>query len=240
MQIGLLQCDHVSEQFRHISADYPEVFRALFARHAPQIELRVYDVCHGELPAQVDECAGYITTGSRYSVYDDVEWIDQLADFVRRVYQANQKFVGICFGHQMIAHALGGKVAKADSGWGIGIKAVNLSQQRDWMTPQLASYQLLLSHQDQVLVAPRGAEVLGGNEHCPISMLAIGDNMLGIQAHPEFSVEYARELMEARRERIGSATVDQAQTTLLTPTDSAVIVRWIEAFFGSASSPAPE
>jgi GMP synthase-like glutamine amidotransferase len=230
MQIGLLQCDHVSEQFRHVSPDYPEVFRALFATHAPQIELRVYDVCHGELPAQVDECAGYITTGSRYSVYDDVDWIHQLADFVRRVHQANQKYVGICFGHQMLAHALGGKVAKADSGWGIGIKPVSLNQRRAWMQPDIDTYQLLLSHQDQVLIAPPGAEILGGNGHCPISMLAVGDHMLGIQAHPEFSVDYARELMEARRERIGSEIVDQAQATLLSPTDSAMIVSWIEAF----------
>lgn len=240
MQIGLLQCDHVAEQFQHIIQDYPQAFQELFARHAPHVQLRVYDVCHGELPQRVDECAGYITTGSRFSVYDDVDWIHQLADFVRHVHESRQKFVGICFGHQMIAHALGGKVAQAQQGWGIGAKTVTLHQQRPWMQPEQTHYQLLLSHQDQVLALPEGAQVLGGNDHCPVSMLAVGDHMLGIQAHPEFSADYARELMESRRERIGSEAIDRAQATLLSPTDSAVIVRWIEAFFSSDSLAAPE
>jgi GMP synthase-like glutamine amidotransferase len=233
MIIGLLQCDHVSEPFQHIIPDYPQAFRDLFARYAPEISLRVYDVCHGELPQSVEECEGYITTGSKYSVYDDVPWIHQLADFVRQIHAHKSKLVGICFGHQMIAHALGGKVAKSQSGWGIGTKPVELHQPKPWMQPEKQSYRLLLSHQDQVLTLPEGAELLGGNDHCPISMLGVDNHMLGIQAHPEFTPSYAEALMDSRLERIGRDPIQAAKPTLSENTDEATIMRWIEAFFRS-------
>jgi len=233
MNIGLLQCDHVSEPFQHIIPDYPDAFRDLFARYAPHISLRVYDVCHGELPQSIDECEGYITTGSKYSVYDDVPWIHQLADFVRLAYAHQRKFVGICFGHQMIAHALGGKVAKAQSGWGIGTKSVELQQTKAWMQPETRAYRLILSHQDQVLELPKEGEILGGNDHCPVSMFGVGEHMLGIQAHPEFTPQYAEALMDWRVERIGYDPIQAAKATLNAPTDEAIIVRWIDAFFSS-------
>lgn len=233
MNIGLLQCDHVSEPFQRIIPDYSDAFRDLFARYAPEIALRVYDVCHGELPQSVAECEGYIITGSKYSVYDDVPWVHQLAEFVRQVHAKKHKLVGICFGHQMIAHALGGKVAKASVGWGIGTKPVELQQTKAWMQPEKPSYRLLLSHQDQVLALPDDAEILGGNEHCPISMLAMGNHMLGIQAHPEFTAPYAEALMDSRLERIGRDPIRAAKETLDEATDEVTIARWIEAFFRS-------
>jgi len=231
MIIGLLQCDHVNPEFQHIISDYPQAFGDLFAKYAPDIQLRVYDVCHGELPQSIGECQGYITTGSRYSVYDNEPWIHALAEFVRQVHAHNAKFVGICFGHQLIAQALGGKVAKSDHGWCIGTKPVTLQETPAWMTPGQSEYRLLLSHQDQVLEVPQGGKVFGGNEHCPISMLGVGSNMLGIQAHPEFTPEYAAALMDARRERIGNETVEHAKQTLAEKTDEAAVVHWIDSFF---------
>ena len=231
MNIGLLQCDHVSDQFQHIISDYPDAFCDLFARHAPHISLRVYDVCHGVLPQSLDECDGYITTGSRYSVYDDEGWIHHLCEFVRQVHDQSRKLVGICFGHQMIAHALGGTVAKSDNGWGIGAKTVDILQTRPWMQPPQESYRLLVSHQDQVLALPPGAEVLGGNVHCPVSMFTVGNHMLGFQAHPEFTPDYAEALMDARLERIGYDVVQDARLTLNEPTDEVITMQWINAFF---------
>jgi GMP synthase-like glutamine amidotransferase len=90
---------------------------------------------------------------------------------------------------------------------------------------------LLVSHQDQVLALPHGAEVLGGNTHCPISMVVLGSHMLGIQAHPEFTPDYAEALMDARLERIGHDVVQDAKRTLNEPTDEAVVMQWIDAFF---------
>ena len=231
MNIGLLQCDHVRDQFQHLLADYSNAFCDRFARYAPEISLRVYDVCHGQLPVSVDECDGYITSGSSYSVYDDVDWINSLCAFVQQVHQEQRKFVGVCFGHQMIAHALGGAVAKSDNGWGIGVKTVDLLVTQPWMQPPHESYKLLVSHQDQVIELPHGAEVIGRNEHCPVSMFTLGNHMLGIQAHPEFTLDYAEALMDSRVARIGQAGVNAAKETLDEQTDEAVVVGWIERFF---------
>lgn len=237
MEIGLLQCDHVAEAFRHIVPDYDAQFAALFARHAPAVSLQVYDVCHGEMPAEVDECAAYIISGSKYSVYDDIPWIHDLAAFVRRLHDARHKLAGICFGHQMIAHALGGQVKKAGRGWGIGIKPVQIDLHKSWMQPELESYNLLLSHQDQVGVLPPEAEALGGNDHCPCSIFTVGEHFLGIQAHPEFTKPYAEALMNARVERIGQGTVEAARETLALHTDEAAVTGWIAAFL---AQPIPE
>lgn len=78
---------------------------------------------------------------------------------------------------------------------------------------------------------PAEAEILGGNEHCPISMLAMGNHMLGIQAHPEFTAPYAEALMDSRLERIGRDPIQAAKPTLAEATDEATIVHWIDAFF---------
>lgn len=230
MNIGLLQCDHVAEPFRHIVPDYSEQFANLFSRHAPAVSLRVYDVCHGELPASVDECAGYVISGSKYSVYDDIPWIHELAAFVRKLHENRRKLVGVCFGHQMIAHALGGEVKKTGRGWGIGVKPVQIKLRRSWMQPERETYNLLLSHQDQVEALPPDAEALGGNDHCPYSIFTVGEHFLGIQAHPEFIKPYAEALMGARVDRIGQTTVDAAKETLGMPTDEAAVTRWMETF----------
>ena len=122
MNVGLLECDHVLEKFRHIAGDY----RDMFAVWLPQFELQAFDVRNGEFPSSVDACDAYLTTGSRFSAYDDEAWIQQLKDFVRQLHEAEKPFVGICFGHQVLAEALGGKVEKAESGWG-----AELNQQGD-------------------------------------------------------------------------------------------------------------
>lgn len=230
MNIGLLQCDHVREEFQNIASDYSDMFRQFFAEHIPEIELTVYDVCHGELPNNVDLHDGYITTGSSHSVYEDIDWIHQLASFVRQLNEHQKKLVGICFGHQMIAHALGGRVERAESGWGIGIKSSEVKSTKAWMQPVQQEYNLLLSHQDQVMTLPPNGEVLAGNAHCPISMFGVGEHFLGIQAHPEFTVDYADALMQVRVDRIGQSTIDDAQSTLSRQQDDTEIAQWIHRF----------
>ncbi|MEQ8676346.1 MAG: hypothetical protein RIC84_24230 [Aggregatilineales bacterium] len=232
MRIGLLQCDHVNAEFQPLVGDYPDLFANLLTPAMPDIELVVYDVTQGQFPANVRECEGYISTGSRQSVYDDVAWIHDLSAFVRDLYANQQKFVGICFGHQMIAHALGGEVKKTGRGWGIGVKSVEINQPQAWMQPAMPAYNLLLSHQDQVETLPPDARVIGSNAHCPNSMIVVGEHFLGIQAHPEFTPQYAEALMCSRIERIGRETVDQALATLSTPIDSPAIAQWITAFLG--------
>ncbi len=230
MRIGLLVCDHVNAEFQPLVGDYPDLFANLLKPAAQEMELVIYDLTQGQFPADVHECDGYISTGSRYSVYDEVAWIHDLSAFVRELHAEEQKFVGICFGHQMIAHALGGEVKKTERGWGMGVKAVEIDHPQAWMQPALPAYNLLLSHQDQVETLPPDAVVIGSNTHCPNSMIAVGEHFLGIQAHPEFTTRYAEALYCSRVERIGQEKVETALATLNTPLDTLTMARWMAEF----------
>lgn len=223
MRLGLLVCDHVRPELRGISGDYEDMFRRLFADH-DQVEVVAYDAIGGELPWAPGECDAWLTTGSRHSVNDDAEWIRALEGFVRDVASARVPFIGICFGHQLIAKAMGGSVVRSERGWGVGLKQVEVG-------PEVGlgnSYRVLTSHQDQVESLPPGAEVLGWNEHCPVSMLQVGETLIGIQGHPEFDAEYSAALMELRRGSvIAEEAVDAGLASLGEPTDSSLLAGWI-------------
>ncbi len=239
MNIGLLQCDHVAERFQHSAGDYPAMCGALFQRHAPQITLTPFAVCDNEWPSTLDECDAYITNGSRFSVYDDVPWIHRLKEFVRQLHDAGKPYVGICFGHQMLAEALGGSVAKAPAGWGVGVHAMEVTQMEAWMQPPQRQCHLQYMHQDQVLQLPAHAVVLGSSAHCSVAMFRVGQHMLGIQAHPEFTADYSRALLHDRRARIGDERTQQALDSLSRPADEAVVVQWIAAFLHTLGAQVP-
>ena len=231
MKIGLLRCDGALEELLPIADDYPDAFKRIFSAYAPDISLRIYDVQHGDYPRSLDECDGYISTGARYSVYEKEEWIIDFLDFIKALCKDKIKFVGICFGHQAIAEALDGKCAASETSWGVGVKQVKIVKRKKWMQPELDCYNLLVSHMDQVMQLPSDSEVLGTNQHCPNSMIAVGNHFLGLQAHPEFTPDYLKGLMFSRVDRIGQETVDKAIKTLETPLHTDIITRWIRNFF---------
>ncbi len=230
MKIGLLECDHVLERYRHIAGDYREMFAALFDHHAPKITLRPFDVCNAEFPSSIDACDAYLATGSRFSAYDDVDWIHSLKNFTRRVHEAKKPFAGVCFGHQIMAEALGGKVARAESGWGVGVHDFEIIRPEPWMRPEQSVCGLQYMHQDQVERLPENGVIIARNDHCPVAMFRIGDSMLGIQGHPEFPKAYSEALLLDRVERIGEERVKAALASLDKPTDESVIAKWIIEF----------
>jgi len=210
-RIGLLECDHVDGRFTSIDGDYFDMFE----RVLPTLDLVRYDVVNGTIPARPDECDGWLATGSRHSVYDDLDWITRLGAFVRAVHDSETPFVGICFGHQLLAQFTGGRTEKSESGWNVGAHALNTGER------------LLYLHQDQVVIVPPGGRVLASTTHCPNAVIAVGDHMLGIQAHPEFPAEYVAALLEVRRERIGHDRVEQALASLAAPRDEATAAAWM-------------
>lgn len=233
MKIGLLKCDTVREELRQIYGDCSDAFIDLFSQYAPEVSLEIYDVQNGRYPRSLDECRGYMTTGSASSVYEKEPWIRRLNEFVGELYKNKVTFVGICFGHQMIAEAIGGKCLKSENGWGVGVKNVRIISKKPWMRPELDSYNLMVSHLDQVCELPRGSEVLGTNEHCSTSMFMVGDHFLGIQGHPEFTAPFAEALLLSRAEKIGRSVVEEARKTLEEKSDREIITRWIVNFFRS-------
>jgi GMP synthase-like glutamine amidotransferase len=229
VRIGLLECDHVRAAHEAIAGDYAEMFRTMLAAVDPQVQLVRYDVRRGPLPEAPGECDGWICSGSRASVYDDEPWIHALCGFVERAHVARTPFVGICFGHQLLAHALGGRTTRA-AAWGVGAAAADIVAPEPWMQPRRSSVTLLYSHQDQVVDLPPGGRVLAAAPHCPVAMLAVGDHAVGVQAHPEFGARYLDALLEDRVDRLGEEVTAAARASLSTPTDAGDVAGWIVAF----------
>ena len=236
MRLGILECDHVDDRYRHLAGDYRDMFDALLTPHDPELETVAYDVCRGSLPASPNDCDAWLITGSRRSVYDDVPWIRALSDFVRRVHDASVPCMGICFGHQLVAHALGGRTERAESGWGAGAHRIDWSDAPGWMEPAASSCDLLFMHQDQVVALPPGGVVLGRADHCPVAAFTVGASMLGMQAHPEFPAVYLSVLLDDRVERIGADKTERARASLDGPVDSAVTGRWLVQFMKAAAA----
>ncbi|MFP8967472.1 glutamine amidotransferase-related protein [Pokkaliibacter sp. CJK22405] len=231
MKIGILQCDDVNPALQPDHGNYPAMFEALLREQAPDATFAVYRCLEGELPASVGECDAYITTGSKSCVNDDNQWIRQLEDFVRALYEANKKLVGICFGHQLIARALGGEVLNSEKGWGVGMSFNAVSSPKPWMQPQQDKLDLIVSHQDQVVTLPPEAQVLASSRFCPFYMLAYGECFMSVQGHPEFSKTYSRDLMNLRRGVIPDERIREGQVSLNAEVDDRVMMSWIMHFF---------
>ena len=233
-RLGLLTCDFVPDDLRDRFEDYPAMFGAAIASANVDVEWRIYRVYDGQLPESVDECDGYITTGARAGAYDQDQWIGSLEQFIRSLVGCQQPLVGICFGHQLIAQALGGKVEKSSRGWGIGIQdhSIGADGEAKWMAPSLPQFSIPVCHQDQVIDLPEGARLLASNGHCENFMIQFNDTMLGLQGHPEFDPKYIDVLLELRREIITGAVREDAIRSLSRDHDNARIMKWIANFLG--------
>jgi len=226
VRVALLECDHTDPELRGIDGDYADMFTTLLARHAPTLELTRFDLIGGDALPRLDAFDAYLVTGSRLDAVAGDEWIQELAAFLRLAHRERTPTVGICFGHQLIAHALGGRVERAAAGWGVGVRDA-------WVTPSAARepgvpdrFRLLHSHQDQVLELPPGGEVAASSAHAPIAALRVG-SLLGFQGHPEFTPRYAEALMVSRSDRIDAEVITDARQTMSTPTDHGPVARWI-------------
>jgi len=233
MRIGILLCDNMEPAFKKAHGEYPDMYRAWLTSAQAELDFNVYDLTQGHFPSDINVCDGYLITGSQYSVYDAIPWIEQLHDFVRLLYVENKKMLGICFGHQLIANALGGRVIKSPHGWGVGISEQQIIIRKPWMQPGLDTVTLCRSHQDQVVLLPDNAEALAGNNFCPYYMLQVGSNVITIQGHPEFSKTYTQALLEKRQQNLGAVCYQQGMQSLSMPVDGLIVAQWFYNFLKS-------
>ena len=236
MKIGILQCDDVHETLQPAHGNYPDMFERALRTRLPDCHMPVYRVLDGQLPVSPDECDAWLITGSKFGVNDGLPWIDALADFVRSLWQQQRPLLGVCFGHQLMARALGGTVVKSEKGWGLGLSFNQVIERKAWMQPFQPHLDLLVSHQDQVVALPPQGEVLASSEFCPYYLIQYGDAFISIQGHPEFTPGYARDLMQMRQAILPPARLRAALASLKTEADSQLMLQWAVGFLQAAAA----
>ncbi len=230
MNLGILNCDRVGEVFAVHYGQYPDMFARLFQSIAPKMTFTVFNAMEGELPKDVHAADAYLITGSKYGVNDGFPWIAALEEFVRVLHTTSKKVIGICFGHQLIAKALGGKVIKSPKGWGVGVLQNQIVQAKEWMHPAKSYFNLLASHQDQVVILPPGAQLLASSAFCPNNMMQIGRTMLSLQGHPEFTKAYAKDVMQSRKNILEKEVLAQGLNSLELEHEHTLIAQWLLHF----------
>lgn len=227
MKIGLLETGNPPGDLAETHGSYSAMFEALLG---PEHSYRVYDVQKGELPADPAENDAYVITGSAAGVYDPLPWIEPLKAFLREA-KGGTPLVGVCFGHQIMAEAFGGKVIKSDKGWGVGLQAYEVAEREPWMD-SARHVAVPGSHQDQVVELPPGTRVLAGSAFTPYGVLTYDDaRAISMQFHPEFTPAYATALIEARRgTRFTDEQADAAIASLAAENDRERMAAWIGRF----------
>lgn len=224
MKIGILQTGHSPEELTDEYGDYGDLFVKLLGGH--DFTFEIFSVVDGVFPDGIDAADGWLITGSRYGAYEDHSWIAPLEDLLRKAYAAGKPIIGICFGHQILAQALGGKVAKYKDGWSVGATKYQMNG---------APLTLNAWHQDQVVERPKDARVIGSSPFCENAMLAYGDTALTFQPHPEFDAGFVKGLANGRgRGIVPDNLLDDALERLNTPISQNQIIKQMVAFFKRA------
>ena len=230
MKIGILKCDSTNEHFRKEHGDYPEMFISLFQSVEPFLEFETYDVILREYPNKLQDNDVYLISGSRFGVNDGDKWIDDLEKFVLELQHWEHPLVGICFGHQMIAKALGGKTELAPQGWGAGVQNYRKILTEPWMEPDLEQFSILSFHKDQVTKLPENAVLIAENDFCPYSAYYIGEWLISFQGHPELTKDYVRALLHHRENILGQKVLESGLKSLELQIQPKIIAKWILNF----------
>lgn len=198
MKVNLLVCDWFEGLLPDFVKSFPDMFQALFDSVAESdVTYRIYDVIRKmEFPQELKSDELYVITGSMSGAYDRTAWVLALQDFIRTAHARQMKMAGICFGHQVIAQALGGRVEPSPKGWGVGIRTSRL------VHPQASAYfpegelRLFYNHNDQVVLLPPGASRIATSEFCENEAYLIGNHVLCFQGHPEYTAPYEKHVLD--------------------------------------------
>jgi GMP synthase-like glutamine amidotransferase len=223
MKLAILETGHPPGDLESRFGGYPAMFADMLG---PEFDIESFDVQAGELPEEPATRHAYLITGSPAGVYDPLPWIEPLQQFIRSA--KTSRMVGICFGHQIMAQALGGHVEKSDKGWGAGLHSYKIVGREPWMDGEMA-IAAPASHQDQVLIQPPNTQVVAASDFTPYAALAWTDRpAISFQFHPEFSPAFAKALITERYDLVPDP--DSAIASLDAANDSARVAGWIRRF----------
>lgn len=190
MKIGILQTGWPPEELIDKHGTYADAFTRLLSNRG--FEFEAWACLEGKFPDSINDADGWLITGSKFGAYENLPWIAPLENFLRKAYSSSIPIVGICFGHQILAQALGGKVEQFSGGWSVG----RTEYRFDGFDKPVA---IMAWHQDQVIEAPSDATTICSTDFCKHAALRYGNKALTIQPHPEFSHAYFDDLLQARK-----------------------------------------
>jgi GMP synthase (glutamine-hydrolysing) len=222
MKIGILQTGRALEHIVERHGDFDTLFQQLL--NGQGFSFQAYAVLDDEFPQTPTECDGWLITGSRFSAYEDLPWIATLETFLRKAYAADVPIVGICFGHQILAQAFGGKVEKYKGGWGVGPQDYQFDGIEETVT-------INAWHQDQVTELPKDSCAVGRSEFCTNAAILYGEKAYSIQAHPEFTNDFMSDLIEAKGSLVPAEIIEAAEKQLKAASPSPEVVAQIVSFF---------
>jgi GMP synthase-like glutamine amidotransferase len=230
----------ISQRYTRVAA----MFERLFAQAGFQGRIDSFSARHGQYPDNFAAYDAVLLTGSRADAFSDEAWVVALRERVHQLLAQKHKLLGVCFGHQLIAHCLGAPVQRAPQGWRAGRQVYNWLGQPEHLgltAVQAPQVGLLASHQDQVLALPPGATLLATHEQCPVAAYAVEDRVFCIQPHPEFTPEMSAFLLDKRRALLGESFYQTAMGDLHAPHDGVALARFMIHFvqYGLSAGPRP-